>query len=152
MPHNNKRKRNYNTGFKSVKSDPATNDRASQACRLRMNGLSYKQIAEALGYASPSGAHEAVTRTLAATLQEAGDGLRTMEVSRLDMLLTKYIPMAMAVVAPGDHRAAASCIKAGHLVHKYLQARYELTGLQATQFMEHKIVKEYDVTNDPDAL
>lgn len=64
-------------------------ERDAQACRLRTRGLSYREIAEQLGYADEAHAYRAVKKILLETVQEAGDELRAVEVARLDALLAK---------------------------------------------------------------
>ena len=61
--------------------------RQKQALELRCAGRSYRDIAEALGYRGPSGAHSAVMSALKRTLQEPADELRKLEVARLDRML-----------------------------------------------------------------
>jgi len=51
-------------------------ERHLQALELRKAGATYQVIADQLGYASPKGAHKAVTSALKATLREAGDDVR----------------------------------------------------------------------------
>lgn len=64
-------------------------DRDSQAARLRAEGKTYEQVANALGFVDRSHARKAVQRALLATVQEAGDELRTLELERLNLLLDK---------------------------------------------------------------
>lgn len=54
--------------------------RSRQAAALRLAGMTYPQIAQALGYASPSGALRAVRRAIAHG--EADPSLRTGRLSR----------------------------------------------------------------------
>lgn len=63
-----------------------TGDRDARACRLRVQGLSYDQIAEALGFSDRSGARRAVQRALAATVREDAQELVALEAERLDDL------------------------------------------------------------------
>lgn len=63
-----------------------TGDRDAAACRLRVQGLSYDQIAEALGFSDRSGARRAVQRALAATVREDAQELIALEAARLDDL------------------------------------------------------------------
>jgi hypothetical protein len=62
-------------------------DRHLQALELRKAGATYQVIADQLGYASPRGAHKAVASALKATLREPADGLRELELARLDSAL-----------------------------------------------------------------
>lgn len=61
-----------------------TAERDAYACSLRMRGLSYRQIAEDMGYHNHSGARTAVERALKAIVQEPAEDLRTLELARLD--------------------------------------------------------------------
>jgi hypothetical protein len=78
------RPRNPNTG--RYVPNPATTDRAAEACTMRANGYTYQQIADTLGYADRGEAHHAVDRALQTTLQEPTDAVRRMELERLDVL------------------------------------------------------------------
>lgn len=67
--------------------DPEVALKWAKAIDLRRTGLTYDQIAERLGYASRSGAYDAVMGGLRATLKEPADELRALESERLDALL-----------------------------------------------------------------
>ncbi|MGV9579740.1 hypothetical protein ACWDRZ_24110 [Streptomyces sp. NPDC003509] len=58
--------------------------RDAEAARLRARGLTYQQIADELGWTSRGDAHHAVQRALEATVKEAGDEVRAIELARLD--------------------------------------------------------------------
>ncbi|MEV6036019.1 hypothetical protein AB0L65_33030 [Nonomuraea sp. NPDC052116] len=60
--------------------------RDAEAARLRVRGLTYRQIAAELGMAGPGKAHEAVQRVLKETVQDAADDLRAVELDRLDQM------------------------------------------------------------------
>src|SRR5687768_12045359 len=64
-----------------------TAERDAEACRLRVQGLNYEQIAAKLGFADRSTARKAVERALRATVAEPAAELRTMELSRIDAAL-----------------------------------------------------------------
>ena len=66
--------------------DAAAAARALQALELRKAGASYDAIARQCGYASKSGAYQAVQRELHRMMQEPADDVRTLEVARLDDL------------------------------------------------------------------
>lgn len=70
--------------------------RAVVALQLALEGHDYQTIANRAGYASKGAAFNAVQRELQRTLQPAADAIRTMEVARLDGLLTVYLPKAMS--------------------------------------------------------
>lgn len=52
-----------------------------------MAGMTYRDIADSLGYNSPQAAHKAVTDAITASVREASQELIDLEVSRLDALL-----------------------------------------------------------------
>ncbi len=64
----------------------ATAEREAEAARLRSRGWSYQRIANELGWANKGDAHHAVQKVLRDTVQEAGDDLRALELTRLDAL------------------------------------------------------------------
>ena len=63
------------------------NDNKLKALALRKAGVSYADIARALGYKDGSGAWRAVRAALKNTQQEPADELRVLELSRLDDML-----------------------------------------------------------------
>ncbi|MFD9752657.1 hypothetical protein ACFWYQ_21360 [[Kitasatospora] papulosa] len=62
----------------------STAERDAEAARLRSQGHSYQRIADTLGWANRGDAHHAVKRVLDATVREAGDEVRAIELARLD--------------------------------------------------------------------
>jgi hypothetical protein len=71
--------------FLAGENDPNVSARWARAVQLRAAGLGYDRIAKECGYASGSGAYQAVQAALRATIQEPADELRRIEVERLDM-------------------------------------------------------------------
>lgn len=66
-------------------------ERQRRALELRKAGVGLRQIAEELGYASESGAAEAIKAALAKARQEPADELREIMAARLDeMLVVAY--------------------------------------------------------------
>lgn len=65
--------------------------RATEAVRLRTEGLTYRQIADQLGYSTENAANKAVLGLLGRVEIEAVDALRTLEVGRLDLLWSKVL-------------------------------------------------------------
>lgn len=61
-----------------------TAQRDAEACQLRQRGMSYPQIAKALGYSEASHASQAVARALRATVEEPAAEVRKTELARLD--------------------------------------------------------------------
>lgn len=93
-------------------------ERQKQALRLRQAGVSYPDIAEALGYKHPSGAAKAVSSALKKTLREPADELRQLELTRLDTMLFAIWPYVRAGNAEFIDRAL-----------KIMDARAKLLGL-----------------------
>jgi len=61
--------------------------RQSRAVQLRLDGYTYQQIADVLGYSNHSGARAAVKAALKKTLQEPADELRIVMCMRFDKYL-----------------------------------------------------------------
>ncbi|MEU3220028.1 hypothetical protein [Streptomyces sp. NPDC006971] len=72
-------------GFRWVRR-PETAERDAAAARLRTQGLTFREIADELGFASKSAAHDAVGRALRAIVAPAAEALRDREAERLDGL------------------------------------------------------------------
>ena len=64
----------------------AVNEKQARALELRKAGVGYQEIADELGYASASGAFEAVKSALDRMLREPADALREIELDRLDTM------------------------------------------------------------------
>lgn len=62
-------------------------EKQKKALDLRKAGATYGAIAKQLGYANDSGAEHAVKAALKATVQDAADSVRELELERLDALL-----------------------------------------------------------------
>ena len=73
----------------------AVAQREREALELRKAGKTFDQIAGALGYSERGGAAKAVSRALAATVQEPADELRRLELARLDALFEVMWSLAM---------------------------------------------------------
>jgi DNA-directed RNA polymerase subunit K/omega len=91
-------------------------DRTAKALEMRMQGLSYDEIARKLGYANRSGAYKAVCTLLAERAKQANDDadqLLVLELARLDRMLVyaekrakKGDPQAIrAALAVSERRA-----------------------------------------------
>lgn len=69
-------------------------ERVQQAVKLRLQGLTYDEIADRLGYASRAGAHAAVTRHLDAVRRETtedAEQLRQTSIARRESWLAALI-------------------------------------------------------------
>lgn len=77
--------------------------RDAEAAQLRAQGLSYDDVAERLGFRDRGGAHKAVARALAGTVQHSTDTARRLAQQRLDGLRQALIAVATDTsVAPRD--------------------------------------------------
>lgn len=81
--------------------------RQIRAVELRKAGVGYRQIAEELGYASPSGAYEAVQAALAKARTEPAEELRGLMTARLDEMLTGVWEAAIS----GDADSVAAVLR-----------------------------------------
>lgn len=63
-------------------------DRRGRALELRLAGATYDKIAQAVGYASKSGAHKAVQEALVGLGKFTPDDVVETELARLDAMLT----------------------------------------------------------------
>jgi hypothetical protein len=99
-------------------------EKQAHALQLRKAGKTFDQIAQALGYASPSGAYQAVTSALQATLQEPADDLRRLEVERLNRLFDVAYDKAVDPDQKGAMFAVDRCLA-------IMDRRAKLLGLDA---------------------
>jgi predicted transcriptional regulator len=96
--------------------------RDAEAAELRSKGLSYQAIADEMGYASKSGAWEAVQRALKAIVEEPAENLRQLERERLD----RMYEAASAALEANPHSLAAITT-----LLKISESRRKLEGLDA---------------------
>ena len=120
-------------GAQQTKVD--TIDRQRQALELRRAGVSYRQIADHLGYAGPSGAHRAVASALKETLQEPADALRDLEAQRLDALQRALWPAASAGDVPAVRAMLSVMERRAKLLGLDSPQRNELSGPNGTPFV-----------------
>lgn len=85
----------------------AVAERRAAALKLRRQGKTYAEVADALGYASPQSASKDVHRALKAVVHEEGHALLTLERERTESLLAIAWPLAEA----GDPRAIRECTR-----------------------------------------
>jgi hypothetical protein len=85
----------------SANARVATAARRLRCVELASQGLTYEEIASAVGYANKSSARKAVVAALAAREVDGVDMLRSLEVARLDDLQKASWGAALS----GDHRA-----------------------------------------------
>ena len=101
-------------------------ERRLQAAKLRMAGMTYRQIAEELDYRGPSGAYKAVKTLLRRTELELAQEFRQLELERLDFL-TRSI---WDKVCAGD-------LKAIDRLLRIMERRSRLLGLDAPNKVAH---------------
>ena len=106
-------------------------ERHLQALELRKAGATYQVIADRLGYASPRGAHKAVTSALKASLREAGAEVRELELARLDAMLLGL----WRRVQSGDEKAVDRALKIE-------ERRAKRLGLDAATPQEQRVTIE----------
>lgn len=94
----------------------------TKAVELRKAGVPYAQIAEHVGYASPSSAYRAVMRALAQNQSEEVEELRMIEGARLDRMQQTVWHRAMDGDLPTIDR-----------VLRIMERRARLFGLDAPQ-------------------
>ena len=94
--------------------------RQAKALELRSRGLSYRQIAQELGYSGPAGAYKAVGTGLDKTLREHSEDVRQLELERLDAMLDGVYGKATS----GDDKAI-------HVALRIMERRAKLLGLDA---------------------
>jgi len=94
--------------------------KAARAMELRMDGLSFPEIAAELKYNSRQAAHDAVMRAIDGVTREPVERLKTLDLERLDKLWQIQFMHAQA----GDVQALAACMK-------IMERRARLLGMDA---------------------
>jgi hypothetical protein len=84
-------------------------ERAGRAFEMRKAGLSYQQIARALGYKTSRVAYNAVQRTLRMCVAEPAEGLRQLELQRLETIIARRWHAALV---DGDGASLRAILKA----------------------------------------
>jgi len=100
-------------------------EREKQALSMRRAGATYAQIADAVGYGTPSNAHRAVFRALDRIPTENAEQLRIIESARLDAIQTAHWRPAVTG-NPANAR----------IVLKVMERRAKLWGLDAPTRVE----------------
>ena len=101
--------------------NPQLIDKERKALELRRAGMSYDEIAVAVGYKNNSGAWRAVQRAMKRTLRESGaDEVRDQELDRLDRLQRAVWPRAIQ----GDLPAVGAVLR-------IMERRSKMLGLDA---------------------
>lgn len=91
-------------------------EKQRRSLELRKGGATYDQIAQAVGYSSPSGARSAVLRAFGEIIQEPAAELRTLQIERLNHFLLILWPQIQA----GDTRAIETGLRVMDKLDKLL--------------------------------
>jgi len=116
----NQRKKPARNGKKTSPEIAAAKVKAAKALELRMEGKTFDEIAEEVGYAGRQGAHDAVIRSLKEITREPAEELLKLDLERLDKMFGVHYLNAQA----GDPQALAACMK-------IMERRAKLLGLDA---------------------
>ena len=101
-------------------------EKQRQALELRKAGVTFQEIADALGYATAQGALLAVESGLRKTLQQPADELRKIDLERLETMLRQVWPF---VIAP---TVKAMPIGGGVAMQVWDDAKFHATGTVLT--------------------
>lgn len=110
--------------------------RRQKAIDLHLSGLTWQQVADALGYSSRQAAHKDVTRALQQMTQEmltSAAEMRDRDLLALAQLQAAYWPAAMA----GDDKAA-------RVILKIMDRKAKYTGADAARTIKHVMTTELD--------
>ena len=109
-------------------------ERALAALEMRKEGYTYRQIKDKLKYSSEGNACRAVTELLKSTARESADGLREIELSRLDDWLVRINKKLKS--ANGN---LPELIKTGLRI---VERRAKLLGLDAPLKLDARVIHE----------
>ena len=105
--------------------------RQTEALRLRQQGKTFAEIAQALGYSDPSGARNAVMAALREATTEPNNEMRALELTRLDALHAALWPLALAGELGATDR-----------ILKIMERRAKIMGLDAPSDTSEKELDE----------
>lgn len=108
-------------------------ERERRVLELRLAGVTWDNIAQAVGYASRGAAYAAYQRGLKRTLQEPSDEIRVQERERLDRLTQFWYPKVFDPNSTLDDSA-----KATEKVLKIMERRAKYLGLD-DQTVKHEV-------------
>lgn len=118
--------------------DVAARERATKGVQLRVEGRTYEQIAEALGYSGRASAYNAVMGALNRQETESAAELRKVGGRRLEMVIAEMMPMMTdSSASPEDRvRAAKTVIRAQESFSRLFGLAVDPNGVkQETQLM-----------------
>ncbi len=81
-------------------ADPEATINSLEALKLRLQGYTYREIAEKLNVSNPGTVYRSIQRILQKTAQEPADELRQLESMRLDNLQQRLIDLLEASDQP----------------------------------------------------
>lgn len=122
-------------------------ERDRQAMELRLMGYDFRQIAQTLGFASHSGAYEAVKRGMEATIQEPSAELRKAEIERLRQLYNICRKRIQANAA-ADDKVAQGWIQTCLKLHERIAKMEGLDRPAQIEFRGAVAVKVDDLSDD----
>ena len=97
-----------------------------QAMELRMAGRTWQEIADHLGYASHTGAYEAVKVALSRSNHEAAEDYRSLTIGRLTKILQIHWPLMLQA----DNNSTRLCLQT-------IKDMREVLGLDSPSKFEH---------------
>ena len=100
--------------------------RQHQAMELRMAGRTWQEIADHLGYASHTGAYEAVKVALSRSNHEAAEDYRSLTIGRLTKILQVHWPLMLQA----DNNSTRLCLQT-------IKDMREILGLDSPSKFEH---------------
>ena len=110
-------------------------EQQAKALEYRKMGLSYPQIAEKVGFASPQAAWYACDSAMKRTVQEPAQAVRELELARLDAMFVGVYSNACR----GDLQSATTALsimsRRARLLGLDAPERKELTGAEGKAFM-----------------
>jgi AraC-like DNA-binding protein len=115
--------------------NPIVLDRERQVVALRRQGFTWQDIADQVGYSSPSGASEAYYRASYRVVTEDVQAIRELENDRLDLLFSSVWEQALA----GDHKATDTCLR-------IMSRRAKLLGLDTPVSQRVEVTPTYDTS------
>lgn len=120
--------------------EPDMIEREAKVLELRLAGLTWRTIAEAVGYSSGGAAWKAYQRAIQRVLREPADEVRQQELERLDRMMTIHY-----------QRATQGDVAALNAVVKVMHQRALLLGLYAPTRIDAKTEVSYSGGGDIDA-
>lgn len=116
-------------------------EKASRALEMRRRGLPYREIAKALGYATPSGAKALIDWSYQTTLRENLEEARELELERLDSYAVKAEELYTVDPAAGLDRLIKLAEQRCKVQGLYAPQKTEVTGKDGVPIGEPTIAQ-----------